>query len=1031
MVLWPSSFVIVLAYIVLFILPPCWYVMVTRIEQHVNLNSKNVLSQFQSEIEHSATLIHPMNSSSTNFARFMSSTLKTTNISFSEIETKVAPLLFQAFETVPHLAQISYIGMDGHFFSYYTDHDQAMAMYSNASSSSNSTWGTLNTTVYYIQPVNRDTGELYGEAIKSNSSINASGVAEAINSSYGYASLGTKWNNGHDLLFISSARITRTGVISLGFPAKSITNFLTPIGHLGASLYLATKDGQVLVEGIHDTRMIISNDTVSFQSVNANDDQTSTVSCKGGVVASILNIRDVEYLIHCSPIDIMGIKSVYVLAIPQNALVRFVLNIKKIALALLTVMMVTTFIAIVCFLFINTRSARREMQSMNKSLALAKASHDIRAGLAVLTGLIDQMSYEEVVSGSELQTNLKQMDSCTKDLLGLLNNILDASKIEAGKMRLEEEEFDIFQLLEEVVDLYHPVAMKKGVDLVLDPCNGSLLRYSRVKGDRGKLKQVFSNLLSNAIKFTDEGYIAVRAWAQKSSIITTNRNSFRRHLSRLFYRKNEAHRNQESMNSMQQDPSYMNFTFEVDDTGKGIPKEKYKSIFENYVQVKETALGQGGTGLGLGIVQSLVRLMHGDVGIVDKDIGEKGTCFRFNVVLTACETGTEGSTREGQFVSGDRTIHTNSSTSSTYSMTTPRLLNRSPSPRPEASRVVLLIQGEERQRTTQRFMESLGIKVKVVIHLEDLSDTLMNIKQKGKGNHSNSQSCSPFASHNSTSRAARGVSSSAIDGIDYINSIFKKTDVEATPGFVLIVIDANAGPFSELSRMVSDFRSGLRNPCRVVWLEEPHMRGVNFETIIDEDVSNSNDVPLYKPFHGSRLFQVIRFLPEYGGAWKHSSSGAKRERGNELCGEIQECGDSSNNDKPLSGMKFLVVEDTRVLRTITRTILERLGASIEECENGEQALRLVEEGLTRGFQIPPYDYILMDCEMPVMDGYEATRQIREMEKPYDVHFPIIALTANTEESTKISIEAGMDHHLVKPIIKEVLLEAIRSIHRKE
>lgn len=182
-------------------------------------------------------------------------------------------------------------------------------------------------------------------------------------------------------------------------------------------------------------------------------------------------------------------------------------------------------------------------------------------------------------------------------------------------MQLEEEEFDLSQLLEDVVDLYHPVAMKKGVDLILDPCDGSFLRYSRVKGDRGKLKQVLVNLLSNAVKFTDEGHITVRAWGEKPSFqnsITTSKpySSFMEHLSCLFCKQNEENEDLEAANLIQQDVNCMNFVFEVDDTGRGIPKDKHKSVFENYVQVKETALGQVGTGLGLGIVQSLVSTSY-------------------------------------------------------------------------------------------------------------------------------------------------------------------------------------------------------------------------------------------------------------------------------------------------------------------------------------------------------------------------------------------------------------------------------------
>ncbi|KAK7278184.1 hypothetical protein RJT34_23209 [Clitoria ternatea] len=1116
----PSSLMILLAYgalLVLFLLTPCWYVMVTRVEKYVNLNSKNIVSQLKSEIEYSAEFLGPMKSSSTNLAKFLSSSLDTTNITFSDIQSKVAPLLFQAFETVPYLDQISYIGMEGLFFSYYTDHDQPLAMYSN-SSSSLSTWGASNKTLNYIQPVNNETGEVYGEAISVTSKpfINQSLIGETINVSFGHVTLGTKWSNDSDLLFLSSARVTKNGILFVGFSATAITNFFARLDEQGIKSYLATKDGNVLVEGIKQIRLVISNDTVSFKSLNTTndvDDDEGTVSCKDEAGASNLNIWDTKYLIHCYTIDIMGIESVYVLAVPENEMVSFGHSYKKKGLALLVVTLLMILIALLSFLFINCKSAKREMHlcgslikqmeatrqaeknNMNKIMGFASASHDVRASLAGLTGLIE-MSYEFVAPGSELETNLRQMDTCTQDLLGLLNSILDTSKIEAGKMQLEEEEFDVFNLLEDVVDLYHPVAMKKGVDLILDSCNGSIIRYSQVKGDRGKLKQVLCNLLNNAVKFTDKGHIVVRAWTQKQtlqdSIATTTQCCSRKYSSCLFFKKNEAHDDLEPMNSTHQDPDSMDFIFEVDDTGKGIPKENHKSVFENYVQVKETALGRGGTGLGLGIVRSLVRLMNGDIGIVDKDRAEKGTCFRFNVLLTSCEgeTMTDGSsTREGvvDYGSGDRnqsvkdrSIAATSSGSSIRSIS-PRLrICSSSSPKPEPSHVVLLVANEERRRASQKFMESLGIKVEVVKGCKHLIDTLKKIKQKGhqySSGHSSpgsSDLSSRSASYNSITRATR-VAFSAIDETEYISSVFKKTNIGSSPGFILIIIDANAGTFSELCRIVSNFKIDLHRPCKVVWLDKPLMRSINIQTL------EENDIVLSKPFHGSRLFQVIKLLPEYGGAWQRCSSKAMRESTHERAaskackysslsryksslldksqvapsvecifqsveqiivkenqqsraklspvhqGEIQECGDSRRH-KPLDGKKFLVVDDSQLLRKLASATLISLGATVEQCENGEQAVRLVAEALTRDFSNHPYDYILMDCQMPVMDGLEATKWIRKMEKPYGVRIPIIALTAHTD---KITTEAGIDFHMVKPIKKDHLLEAIRYIHSKK
>lgn len=420
--------------------------------------------------------------------------------------------------------------------------------------------------------------------------------------------------------------------------------------------------------------------------------------------------------------------------------------------------------------------------------------------------------------------------------------------------------------------------------------------------------------------------------------------------------------------------------------------------------------------------------MHGDIEIVDKDIGEKGTCFRFNVLFAVCETVTNGtSTREDphEYGSGDKnqaqelTIGATSSGSSICSMS-PRLHNIcSSSPRPEASCVILLIEDKERRRTSQKFMQRLGIKVKVVKRWQHLLYTLEKIKQKGRysSSHSSPGSSNLSSSHSSFAGSAKRVPLSAMEeGTDddqYIPSVFKKTDIGAGPGFILIIIDANAGPFSELYRFLSVFRKGLRHPFKVVWLDKPLVHGISSKTLNRDKLDPNDHIVISKPFHGSRLFQVIKLLPEYGGTWQSgSSSRAKREsvndhRDGETCrdrsslskykyplmdrsqqslgeqsygrskarkyvvhqgGETQERGDSSSN-KPLSGKKFLVVDDSECLRNIASRILDiRLGATVEQCKNGEEAVRLIAEGLTtRNFSNPPYDYILMDRQVMTMN----------------------------------------------------------------
>lgn len=186
-------------------------------------------------------------------------------------------------------------------------------------------------------------------------------------------------------------------------------------------------------------------------------------------------------------------------------------------------------------------------------------------------------------------------------------------------MQLEEVEFDMAQVLEESVDIFHVVALNKGLEVIWDPCDCSVLRSSRVKGDCRRLAQILDNLLGNAVKFTSKGHVVVRAWAKKLSIENSKHSCKHRcHpasicdcLSRQLPKDVDADTDFETFNSTQHDPNSIEFIFEVDDTGIGILKEKRASVFENYVQVEESTVGgHQGTGLGLGIVQSYVSKIY-------------------------------------------------------------------------------------------------------------------------------------------------------------------------------------------------------------------------------------------------------------------------------------------------------------------------------------------------------------------------------------------------------------------------------------
>ncbi|XP_047326070.1 histidine kinase CKI1-like [Impatiens glandulifera] len=651
-----------------------------------------------------------------------------------------------------------------------------------------------------------------------------------------------------------------------------------------------------------------------------------------------------------------------------------------------------------------------ERKSKNMSLAFTSAIHDIRASLAGFTGLIE-LGREIAPLSSESETNFLQMETCVNDLLKILNPIMNISKIEAGKIELEEEVFNMANLLEEVVDLYHPTGMKKGVDVILDPCDGSISRLDHlVRGDRTKLKQILWNLLNNAVKFTSEGHIVVRAWAKSPGIQEpdvpfspcTRRNSFCCFLvnNKSNNLDDDAGLQDSFRRTRRSDPKCLEFFFEVEDTGQGIPKEKQKFVFENYVQVRETALAHQGTGLGLGIVQSFVRIMGGDITIVDKNIvNEKGTCFRFNTLMTA--------------VQNEDSCQPNSPKHDQNSV------------------VVLFIQSSQRQLVIERFIRSLGIKVHSVKQWEKFHHVLKKVKQKLITHfQSNSSGRSEVSSRmdciSSLSRAASKASTSTrMKEILAMNSMDGQHDLHSIPNFVLLVIDANGGPFRDLSRAVAEFRRDIHESrccTRIVWIDKPGQSSIHSKGL-DEDKLPPTDLIVYKPLHGSTLNDIVSLLPEFGG----SSSVFSRRRNNEHEQNQGFKSDHNISSGPLKGKRVLIAEDNVLLRNIAIKHLSRLGGTVEACENGIEVVGLVCTGLrdrNRG-SVFPYDYIIMDCEMPIMDGFEATKKIRDEEvNHYGVHIPIMALTAHTKDEQG---DRGFDFHLTKPLTSEQLLTAIDSL----
>ena len=503
-----------------------------------------------------------------------------------------------------------------------------------------------------------------------------------------------------------------------------------------------------------------------------------------------------------------------------------------------------------------------EAASAAKSQFLAVMSHEIRTPINAILGS------SELLGASELRRSQRELMAIVQNgsevLMTLINDLLDFSKIEAGQMELESATFDLAALLEHVLDMVRVRAHARGLSLY---CEIDPLLPQRVIGDANRIRQIAANLLSNAVKFTEVGEVCltlrvVRATDDAIDLVVT-----------------------------------------VTDTGVGIEPAKSETVFHSFQQADSgIARRFGGTGLGLSIVRSLVALMDGDLQLTS--LPGVGTTVVVKLHLAVPpDVGMVGA-----WPSADR---------------------------PTGSVLVVASQAKQRSAVGQIFT-SWGMRV-----LE---------------------------------------ASDAGTMLDHLASL----DADCR----CVVID-DAQFEMDSAEVVTAVRAIQASA---------HLPVLMATSLRSSDADMPGVTAIARPMHRGRLRLAIA-----------------QALGLRISETLEAASDQPDHGRAHAG-RILVAEDNRENAILLRHTLTGAGYIVEEVTDGEAAVAAVIGG--------QFSLVLMDVEMPLLDGIAATQRIRDWERTYGRRStPIIAVTAHAiREIRERCAAAGMNDYMTKPLRRKRVLD---------
>lgn len=667
-----------------------------------------------------------------------------------------------------------------------------------------------------------------------------------------------------------------------------------------------------------------------------------------------------------------------------------------------------------------------EVTTRYKSEFLANMSHELRTPLnsiLLLSRLLSENNEKNL--NSEQVEYASVIQSSGRGLLGLIDEILDLSKIEAGKMELEYFDVPLEEIVEDMNGLFKPIAKEKNIDFAIS-IEDRL--PSRIETDKGRLEQILKNLLSNALKFTSQGSVSLEI--KKCTV-------------------NDAL-----------------ICFVVKDTGIGIPSDKQQFIFEAFQQADgSTRRKYGGTGLGLSISRELTRLLGGDIHITSEV--NKGSEFTLRIplirpdfidepevpLIQKSEPSSEQQKDAEKYVSAvipeeipdDRdTILKNDKVILIVEDDTSFAKSLLEITRKKKYKGIVSVRGDQALPLAKKYMP-LGILLDIQLPVKSGWDVIDELKNDKQTRHIPVHMMSSYKVKNES------LLKGAIDFInkpmafEQVPEIFKKIEyvLSRDSKKVLIIEDnpkhAKALAYyletyninSEVQSNVTGSIDTLKNKdvdCVILDMGIPDAHSYK---VLEEAKKNSgmDNLPIII-FTGKSLSMaeeqrikqyadsiVVKTAHSYQRMLDEVSLFlhlVEEKRKPEVKKDYKKLGALN---EILNGRTVLVVDDdVRNIFSLSKS-LENLKMNVITAINGKEALKKLEEH-------KEIDVVLLDMMMPEMDGYETAKKIRENHKWKNL--PVIAVTAKAMTGDREKcIKAGSSDYITKPVDVDQLLSLLR------